>query len=77
MIGTPESAGSEKRMAAHSMVGDASFSLAEKMHVLKKEGQRALNQKRNTKSVENRWLLNNVPTFCKRRVTCFTKLLDS
>ena len=29
MIGTPESANSEKRMAAHSMVGDASFSLTE------------------------------------------------
>jgi hypothetical protein len=29
MIGTPESADSEKRMAAHSMVGHVSFSLAE------------------------------------------------
>jgi hypothetical protein len=28
MIGTPESTGSKKGMAVHSMVGDASFSLA-------------------------------------------------
>jgi hypothetical protein len=41
MIGTPESADSEKRMAAHSMVGDASFSLAEECVRLCSEEGRA------------------------------------
>jgi hypothetical protein len=45
MIGTPESANSEKRMAAHSMVGDASFSLAEEFVQLCSEEGRSMGVK--------------------------------
>jgi hypothetical protein len=41
MISTPESTDSEKRMAAHSMAGDASFSLAEECVQLCSEEGRA------------------------------------
>jgi hypothetical protein len=55
MMGTPELADSERQMASHSMVGNASFGLVEECVrlCLKKGGQKVLSLKKYQKLEEN------------------------